>query len=58
VATERTRSIYERAVSNKPPMDEKSFWARYIYLWINYAIFEEDKAQDRDRAKQVYERVL
>ena len=35
------REVFERAVSNVPPATEKKFWRRYIYLWINYAIFEE-----------------
>jgi len=37
---ERTREIYERAVVNVPPIEEKKYWRRYIFLWINYAIFE------------------
>lgn len=24
---------YERAVANKPPVMQKRFWRRYIYLW-------------------------
>jgi crooked neck len=31
------RETYERAVANVPPTKEKSFWHRYIYLWINCA---------------------
>ena len=34
------RETYERAIANIPPSKEKHFWRRYIYLWINYAIFE------------------
>jgi crooked neck len=37
----RTREIYERAIVNMPPVMEKRYWKRYIYLWLNYAIFEE-----------------
>jgi len=37
----KTRDVYERAVSHSPPISEKKYWKRYIYLWINFAIFEE-----------------
>lgn len=30
---ERVREIYERAISNLPPAEEKRLWQRYIYLW-------------------------
>ncbi|KAK1688178.1 hypothetical protein BDP55DRAFT_692329 [Colletotrichum godetiae] len=51
---DRVRDIYERAVSQVPPAQEKRFWRRYIYLWINYAIFEELQAKDTERARQIY----
>ena len=35
-----TREKYERAISNVPPIMEKKYWRRYIYLWIKYALFE------------------
>ena len=35
-------------------MQEKSYWRRYVYLWINYALFEELELQDFERARQVY----
>lgn len=38
---ERVREVYERAVANTPPAEEKRYWQRYIYLWIFYALFEE-----------------
>jgi len=38
---EATREVYERAISNIPLIAEKRHWRRYIYLWINYALFEE-----------------
>ena len=37
----RVREVYERAVAHVPPGDEKKHWRRYIFLWINYALFEE-----------------
>lgn len=52
------RETYERAIANVPPMKEKSFWRRYIYLWINYALFEELEAEDVERTRQVYKYCL
>jgi len=52
------RETYERAISNVPPSKEKHYWRRYIYLWINYAVYEELEAGDMDRARQVYRAVL
>jgi crooked neck len=40
-AVERVRELYERAVAQVPPGAEKRHWRRYIYLWLNYALFEE-----------------
>ena len=37
--------VYERAIANIPPAPEKRYWQRYIYLWINYALFEELEAK-------------
>lgn len=51
---ELVRDTYERAIANVPPSKEKSFWRRYIYLWIKYAFFEELDARDSGRARQVY----
>jgi crooked neck len=47
----KVREIYERAIANQPLIQEKVHWRRYIYLWINYAVFEEDIVKDVDRAK-------
>ncbi|XP_034950239.1 protein crooked neck [Chelonus insularis] len=49
-----TREIYERAIAYVPPKREKDFWRRYIYLWINYALFEELETEDIERCRQVY----
>ena len=40
-ATGRVREVYERAVAQVPPGGEKRHWRRYIFLWLNYALFEE-----------------
>ena len=47
------RDTFENAISNIPPSKEKQFWRRYIYLWINYAVYEEMETGDMDRARQV-----
>ena len=51
---ETTREAYEQAIANVPPSQEKKFWRRYIYLWINYAIYEEMVAKDITRSRAVY----
>lgn len=55
---QRTRETFEAAVVNVPPKNEKRFWRRYIYIWINYAMFEELDANDMNNTKEVYERIL
>ncbi|KAJ8768559.1 hypothetical protein K2173_022669 [Erythroxylum novogranatense] len=55
---ERIREVYERAISNVPPADEKRYWQRYIYLWINYALYEELDAGDLERTRDVYRECL
>lgn len=52
---DKIRMVYERAVANIPPsMNEKRLWRRYIYLWIYYAVFEELKVKNIERAREVY----
>ncbi|XP_033632294.1 crooked neck-like protein 1 [Asterias rubens] len=52
------REIYERAIANVPPAPEKRLWRRYIYLWINYALYEELNVKDMERTRQVYKACL
>ncbi|CAG8559884.1 9157_t:CDS:10 [Diversispora eburnea] len=59
----KVREIYERAIAQVPPAQEKRFWRRYIYLWINYALYEEleTKARsifDYERTRQIYQECL
>merc|ERR1712196_42824 len=54
----RTREVYERAIANKPPVMEKRFWRRYIYLWLYYAQFEELQTGDMEKARAVYDALL
>ncbi|KAI5919259.1 cell cycle control protein [Camillea tinctor] len=55
---DRVRDVYERAVAQIPPTQEKRHWRRYIYLWIFYALWEEMEAKDIDRARQIYKLCL
>lgn len=56
--TELIRETYERAIANIPPRQDKSLWRRYIYLWINYALYEELETKDEERTRQVYKTCL
>jgi len=55
---DRIRTTYKAAVENLPPSNEKRFWRRYIYLYLNWAVWEELEAKDPEAAKKVYERAL
>lgn len=55
---DRVREVFEKAVAQVPPAQEKRLWRRYIYLWIFYALFEEMEAKDIERARQVYDECL
>ncbi|KAL5514901.1 CLF1 [Sanghuangporus baumii] len=57
-ATNRVREVYERAVAQVPPGDLKRHWRRYIFLWLDYALFEEIETKDYDRARQIYKTAL
>jgi len=54
----RIREIYERAVANKPPVMQKRYWRRYIYIWIYYALFEELQTGDIAKARAVYDGII
>ena len=55
---DRIRDVYERAVAQVPPTQEKRHWRRYIYLWTFYAIWEELEGKDIERARQIYSTCL
>lgn len=55
---EQIREAYEKAIAQTPPIAEKYYWRRYIYLWIYYALFEELKAGDAERTRDVYNMCL
>ena len=54
----RVRDVYERAIAQLPPTQEKRHWRRYIYLWIFYALYEELETRDVERAGQIYAEAL
>lgn len=47
VEIERVREVYERAVAQVPPSEDKRHWRRYIFIWLNYALFEEVETKVR-----------
>ncbi|CAE6413315.1 unnamed protein product [Rhizoctonia solani] len=64
-AAGRVREVYERAVAQVPPGGEKRHWRRYIFLWLNYAVFEEVESKachylfsDIPRTRQIYQTIL
>ncbi|KAJ7982851.1 pre-mRNA-splicing factor CLF1 [Mycena polygramma] len=57
-AVVRVREVYERAVAQVPPGSEKRHWRRYIFLWLDYALFEEIETKDYSRARQIYQEAV
>lgn len=55
---DRVRDVYERAIAQMPPSQEKRHWRRYIYLWVFYALYEELTNQDMERAAQIYQECI
>lgn len=58
-ARDRVRDTFDKAVACVPPSKtDKRMWKRYIYLWINYALFEELHMDDIPQTRAVYRRCL
>lgn len=55
---ELIRETYERAIANVPPSKDKNLWRRYIYIWINYSLYEELQTEDLERTRQIYKTCL
>jgi crooked neck len=55
---DRVRDVYERAIAQIPPTQEKRHWRRYIYMWIFYALWEEMETKDVERTRQIYQECL
>lgn len=54
----KIREVYERSIANKPPIMQKRYWRRYVYLWIYYALFEELQTGDIEKARAVYDALI
>eukprot|EP01059_Diplonema_ambulator_P006690 TRINITY_DN16308_c0_g1_i1.p1 TRINITY_DN16308_c0_g1~~TRINITY_DN16308_c0_g1_i1.p1 ORF type:complete len:652 (+),score=283.37 TRINITY_DN16308_c0_g1_i1:45-1958(+) len=52
------RDLYERAITVQPVANEKQYWARYIYLWLMYAQYEEVDMEDLERTEKVFQAML
>lgn len=48
-AAGRVREVYERAVAQVPPGELKRHWRRYVFLWLDYALFEEIEMKVRQQ---------
>lgn len=57
-AGKKVCDVYERAIANVPPIEDKQYWARYIYLWINYAFYQELGEDDTEKTRMVYQKCL
>ncbi|KAI0299396.1 TPR-like protein [Multifurca ochricompacta] len=57
-AVARVREVYERAVAQVPPGNEKRYWRRYIFLWLDYALFEEIEIKDYTRSREIYQTAI
>lgn len=55
---EDVEDVFEQAIANIPPYQEKRYWRRYIYLWIYYAVYEELDCEDIEKAREVYKACL
>lgn len=55
---DRVREVYERAIAQVPPTQEKRHWRRYIFLFLFYAIWEEKDAKNIERARAIYDTCL
>ena len=55
---DRTCDVYERAIAQLPPSQDKRHWRRYIYLWIFYALWVEMDLKDISRARQIYSKCI
>ena len=55
---DKVRDVYERAIAQVPPSQEKRHWRRYIFIWLFMAMYEEIETKDIARARQVYDECL
>lgn len=57
-AVEKVRETYERAVQQKPMVETKAAWRKYIYVWISYAVWTELSCGDIKGAADIYRRCI
>ncbi|KAI9891473.1 MAG: NineTeen Complex (NTC) component [Vezdaea aestivalis] len=55
---QRIREVYERAIAQVPPSNEKRHWRKYIYLWLYYAAWEESINGEPARAREIYDAAI
>lgn len=53
---ELVKETFEASILNIPPAEEKRYWRRFIYLFYNYAVWEEERGRPED-ARKVLEKV-
>lgn len=54
----RIMQVYENAISNKPEIQTKLAWSRYIYIWLSYAAWIELHQSDMEKVIEVYKRCV
>ena len=57
-ALDAVRAAYDRAVANEPDETSKDAYRRFVYLHINYALFEELQAANAERARIVLKKAI
>lgn len=55
---EKIQETYERALKQKPVVETKAGWRKYVYLWISYAVWTELKCGDVKGAADIYRRCI
>lgn len=58
VDREEMEDTFERSIANIPLQPEKRYWRRYIYLWVNYFLYEELEMNDIERTREIYKTCL
>jgi len=56
--TQSIRQAYENAISARLQCLKAHCWQEYFYIWIQYALFEELSANNKQRACKIYYRLL
>ncbi len=57
-ALSRARNVHRRAQAAIPPVAQKLYWKRYIYVWLFAAVFEEQVVHDQSAARDTYSRAI